>query len=93
LPPRRRRRPVQRPPALLWPPPLQRRRLRAPCSPEEQGASAPTAPRALQQWGLDYNFQRAPPLYPTRLRRPLRRAPLAAPPAYMGAHSSTSVLA
>jgi hypothetical protein len=37
LPPLQRRRPVQCPPALLWPPPLQRRRLRALCSPEEQG--------------------------------------------------------
>jgi hypothetical protein len=57
------------------------------------GAGAPTAPRALQQWGLGYDFQRAPPPCPTRLRRPLRRAPLAAPPAYKEDYSSTSVLA
>jgi hypothetical protein len=42
---------VQRPPALLWPPPLQRRWLRAPCSLVEQGAGAPTAPRAPRRWG------------------------------------------
>jgi hypothetical protein len=74
------------------PPPLQWRRLRFPCSPEEQGVGAPVAPRFPQQWGLDYDFQLATPLCPTRPHRPLRRAPLAAPPAYKGDYSSASVL-
>jgi hypothetical protein len=66
MPPLRRRQPVQRPPALLRSLLLQRRRRRAPCSLEEQGAGAPAALRALQQWGLGYDSQRAPPPYPTR---------------------------
>jgi hypothetical protein len=81
LPPPWRRQPVQRPPALLRPPLLQWRGLRVPCPPEEQGAGAPAAPITLQQWGLGYDSQPAPPLYPTRLRRPDQRAPSAAPPA------------
>jgi hypothetical protein len=72
--------------------PLQRRRLRVPCSLVEQGAGAPAAPRSPQQWGLDCDFQLAPPLCPTRLRRPLRRAPSAAPPTYKEDYSSASVL-
>jgi hypothetical protein len=58
----------------------------------EQGAGAPTAPRAPRQWELDYDFRPAPPLCPIRLRRPPRRAPLAAPPAYKDNYSSASVL-
>jgi hypothetical protein len=46
-------------------------RPQAPCSPKEQGAGAPAASRALQQWGLGYDSQQALPLCPTRLRRPL----------------------
>jgi hypothetical protein len=42
--------------------------------------------------GADYDFQLAPLLCPTRLRRPLRRAPLAAPPANMKDYSSATVL-
>jgi hypothetical protein len=82
---------VRRSLALLKPPPLQRRRLRAPCSPMEQGAGAPTAPKSPQQWGLDYDFRPAPPLCPIRLRRPPQRAPLAAPPAYKGDYSSARI--
>jgi hypothetical protein len=67
--------------ALPRPSPLQRRRPRVLCSLLELGAGAPIAPGFLQQWGLDYDFQLAPPPCPTRPRRPLRRAPLAAPPA------------
>jgi hypothetical protein len=88
LPPPLQRRLAQRSIALLKTPPLQRRWLQAPCSPVEQGAGAPTAPRAPRQWGLDYDFLSAPPLYPIRLRRPPRRALLAAPPAYKEDHSS-----
>jgi hypothetical protein len=75
---------VQHSPALLWPPPLQQWGLRAPCSLAEQGAGAPVAPITLLQWGLGYDFQPAPPLCPTRLRRPDQRAPSAAPPASKG---------
>jgi hypothetical protein len=57
----------------------------------EQGAGAPAAPRSPRQWGLDYDFWLAPPLCPTRLRRPLRRAPLAAPPAYKEDYSSARI--
>jgi hypothetical protein len=42
--------------------------------------------------GLDYDFRLAPPLCPIRLRRPPRRAPLAAPPAYKDHYSSARVL-
>jgi hypothetical protein len=91
-PPLQQWQPVQCPPTLLKPPPLQRQRLRAPCSPVEQGAGAPTAPRAPRQWGLDYDFRPALPLCPIRLRRPPRRAPLAAPPAYQEDYSSARVL-
>jgi hypothetical protein len=48
---------------------------------EGKGAGTPVAPITLQQWGLGYDFQPAPPLCPTHLRRPDQRAPLAAPPA------------
>jgi hypothetical protein len=82
LPPPLQRRPAQCSLVLLKPSPLQRRQLQAPCSPVEQGVGASATPRAPRQWGLDYDFQLAPPLYPTRLRHPLRRVPLAAPPAY-----------
>jgi hypothetical protein len=84
LPLLQRRQPVQRPSALLRLPLRQQQRLRAPCSLEEQGAGAPAAPITLQQWGLGYDSQPAPPLCPTRLRRPDQRAPLAAPPASKG---------
>jgi hypothetical protein len=43
--------------------------------PEEQGAGAPSVPRALRQWGLGYDSQWIPPPCPTLLRRPARRAP------------------
>jgi hypothetical protein len=66
---------VQRSPALPRPPLLLQRRLRAPCSLEKQGASAPSAPGALRQWGLGYDSQRLPPPCPTRLRHPDQRAP------------------
>jgi hypothetical protein len=84
LPPPQRRQPVQCPPVLLRPPPLRRWGLRVLCSLDEQGAGAPAAPITLQQWGLGYDSQPAPPLCPTRLRRPPRQAPLAAPPAGKG---------
>jgi transposase InsO family protein len=61
-----------------------KKRLRAPCSLEGQGAGARVAPITLQQWGLGYDSKPAPPLCPTRLRRPDQRAPLAAPPASKG---------
>jgi hypothetical protein len=93
LPPHlQQRRPAQCPPGLPKPPPLQRRRLRAPCSPMEQGVGAPTAPRAPRKWGLDYDFRLAPPLCPTRLRRPPRCALLVAPPAYKDDYSSARAL-
>jgi hypothetical protein len=82
---------VQQSPALLRPPPLQRRRPWVLCSLVELGAGAPVAPGSLQQWGLDYDYQLVPPPYPTRPRRPLRRAPLAAPPAYKD-YSSANIL-
>jgi hypothetical protein len=78
-PPLQQRRPAQCSPTLLKPPPLQRQRLRAPCSP-------------VEQWGLDYDFRLALPLCPIRLRRPPRRAPLAAPPAYKEDYSLARVL-
>jgi hypothetical protein len=31
--------------------------LWAPCSPEEQGAGAPSVPKALRQWGLGCDSQ------------------------------------
>jgi hypothetical protein len=46
-----------------------------PCSPEQQGAGAPFAPRVLRQWGLGFDSQRLPPPCPTRLRCPDQRAP------------------
>jgi hypothetical protein len=73
LPLLQQRQPVQRPLALLRLPLLQRQWLRALCSLEEQGAGAPSALRALQQWGLGYDSQRVPPPCPTRLRRLRRR--------------------
>jgi hypothetical protein len=86
------RRPAQRSPTLLRPPPLQRRRPRVSRSLAELGVGAPVAPGCLQQWGMDYGFQPAPPPCPTRPRRPLRRAPLTAPPAYKEDYSSASAL-
>jgi hypothetical protein len=67
--------PVQHSPALLQPPLLLQQRLRAPCSLEEQGAGAPSAPGVLRQWGLGYDSLRVPPPCPIRLRRPNQRAP------------------
>jgi hypothetical protein len=58
----------------------------------EPGAGAPVAPRCRPQWGLDCDFQPVPPSGPTRPRRPLRRAPLAAPPAHKEDYSSANVL-
>jgi hypothetical protein len=49
-------------------------------------------PGVLRQWGLDFGYQLVPPLCPTRLRRPLRRAPLAAPPAHKGRLLVSTVL-
>jgi hypothetical protein len=66
---------VQRSPAFLRPPLLLQQWLRAPCSLEEQGASAPSAPRALRQWRLGYDSQQVPPPCPTCLRRPDQWAP------------------
>jgi hypothetical protein len=77
-------------PALLRPPPLQRRRPRVLCSLLEQGAGAPVAPEVLQRWGLDYDFQPVPPPSPTRPRRPIRWAPMAAPPAHKEDYSSAT---
>jgi hypothetical protein len=51
------------------------------------------APRAPRRWGMDYDFQRAPPLCSAHLCRPPRRTPLAAPPAYKEDYSSASILA
>jgi hypothetical protein len=82
---------VQHSPAPLRPP-LLLQQQQAPCSLEEQGASAPSAPRALQQWGLGYDSQWLPPPCPTRLRRPARRAPSAATPTSKETSSSTSEL-
>jgi hypothetical protein len=92
LPLLQRRQPVQCSPALQRPPLLLRRRLQAPCSLEQQGAGAPSAPGALPQWGLGYDSQWVPPLCPTRLRRLDQRAPSAAPPASKEAQSSASEL-
>jgi hypothetical protein len=58
----------------VLPPPQQQQR-RVPCSPAQQGASAPAVPRVLQQWGLGCDSQWLPPPCPTRLRRPDQRAP------------------
>jgi hypothetical protein len=52
--------PRQAPPAplRLLPPPQQQRRV--PCSPEQQGAGAPSAPRVLRQWGMATNSSGLP---------------------------------
>jgi hypothetical protein len=54
----------------LLPPQQQWRVLRFP---EQQGAGAPSTPRALQQWGLGFDYQWLPPPCPTCLPRPVRR--------------------
>jgi hypothetical protein len=80
--PPRRRQPAHLHIPLQRSPPFQWWRPRVLYSLREQGAGAPAAPGVLRQWGLDFGFQLVPPPGPTRLRRPLRRAPLAAPPAH-----------
>jgi hypothetical protein len=75
LPPLRRRQPVQRSPALLRPPLLQRRGLRAPCSPEEQGGWRSSYAKSSSIVGAGLRLPAGSPPYPTSLRRPGQRDP------------------
>jgi hypothetical protein len=63
------------PPAHLRPLPPPQQQRRVPRSPKQQGAGAPSAPRALRQWGLGCDNLPPPPPCPTRLRCPAQRAP------------------
>jgi hypothetical protein len=77
------------PPAPLRVLPLPQQQQRVPCSPEQQGAGAPSALRALRQWGLGCDYQLPPPPCPTHLRRSAQRARKAASPASKETSSST----
>jgi hypothetical protein len=78
------------PPAPQQPLPLQWQQRLALCSPKQQGAGAPSAPKAPLLWGLGYDYpQLAPPRCPNRLRRPAQRGQKAASPAIKGTSSST----